>query len=282
METEIDQQVEELRHRCDVALQRRLSDPKNLSPATLIRILSPVIEKYLAAGLVLEEVAKALREEGFPITKGHLVRHLGAIRAESGLPPLRRGKRPAQGTSEAGGAPAAREGREQEKAPAGPVPAQSPAAVPVPVPQAATPAQKPAPARHLPPPTLDQAEEEESRPVWVSDKEWEMKPKIHRILNEFPEAAREYPELAKLRFWVDKRGRKWDVHAAEKPENDADRLEVGRANRKYQLARDDLFISWGLASRLSDDHLTERWKVNPEFLQPLSVDPDKLVAEHLN
>lgn len=96
-ETDLDLQIENLRRRCDLALQKRLNDPSCLSPAALIKILSPVIEKYLSAGLVLEEIAKALQEEGFSVTKGHLVRHLGIVRAESGLPPLKRGKRGQRG-----------------------------------------------------------------------------------------------------------------------------------------------------------------------------------------
>jgi hypothetical protein len=63
-ETNVENQIENLRRRCESALQRRLDNPNCLSPGTLIRILSPVIEKYLAAGLMLEEIASALQEEG--------------------------------------------------------------------------------------------------------------------------------------------------------------------------------------------------------------------------
>lgn len=95
--------AEKIRQRVDSALTRRLENPACLTPASLIRILYPVIEKHLTAGLLLDEIASALQEEGYKVTKGHLVRHLGTIREERGLPPLRRGKRKKGGEDEGQG-----------------------------------------------------------------------------------------------------------------------------------------------------------------------------------
>lgn len=87
--------TERIRQRADATLTRRLQDPQRLSPGSLVRVLFPVIEKHLAAGLTLEDIATALQDDGFAIKRTHLVRHLGLIRAENGLPPLRRGVKPA-------------------------------------------------------------------------------------------------------------------------------------------------------------------------------------------
>ncbi len=86
--------TERIRQRADATLTRRLQDPQRLSPGSLVRVLFPVIEKHLAAGLTLEDIATALQDDGFAIKRTHLVRHLGLIRAENGLPPLRRGVKP--------------------------------------------------------------------------------------------------------------------------------------------------------------------------------------------
>ena len=87
--------TERIRQRADATLTRRLQDPQRLSPGSLVRVLFLVIEKHLAAGLTLEDIATALQDDGFAIKRTHLVRHLGLIRAENGLPPLRRGVKPA-------------------------------------------------------------------------------------------------------------------------------------------------------------------------------------------
>lgn len=73
-----------IRQRADATLTRRLQDPQRLSPGSLVGVLFPVIEKYLAAGLTLEDIATALQEDGFAVKKTHLVRHLGSLRAERG------------------------------------------------------------------------------------------------------------------------------------------------------------------------------------------------------
>lgn len=90
----IEDPAERIRQRADATLTRRLQDPQRLSPGSLVRVLFSVIEKHLAAGLTLEDIATALQDDGFAIKKTHLVRHLGILRAERGLPPMQRGVKP--------------------------------------------------------------------------------------------------------------------------------------------------------------------------------------------
>uniref|UniRef100_E6PKL3 Uncharacterized protein n=1 Tax=mine drainage metagenome TaxID=410659 RepID=E6PKL3_9ZZZZ len=84
--------AERIRQRVDAALTRSMENPTGLSPASLVRVLRPVIEKHLASGMALDDIAAVLRSEGYVVTKGHLVRHLGIIRAELGMPPMTRGR----------------------------------------------------------------------------------------------------------------------------------------------------------------------------------------------
>ena len=280
-ETEVDNQIESLRRRCDSALQRRLSNPDCLSPAALIRILSPVIEKYLSAGLVLEEVAKALQEEGFSVTKGHLVRHLGTIRAENGLPPIKRGKKARQ-ENEMGDAPAARGEGVQRNAQA--LPAESPATVtstasPSPAPSAQPPAPRQAPTTQQRPPQGEK--NEERRPFGISDEMWAMKPKLDKILKTYPTPDREYPELADARWWTDKAGKKWDVIGDEKPESAEDRRELDFANIRYFSRWRGLVEKWGLAQDIRGE-LMPRYKIAEEYQKPLIVDLDEIISKHLD
>lgn len=285
METdEVDNQIESLRRRCDLALQRRLSNPDCLSPAALIRILSPVIEKYLTAGLVLEEVAKALQEEGFSVTKGHLVRHLGAIRAENGLPLIKRGKK-AQQENEVGGAPAARGGGTQRNAPASPAEAPATATstvTPSPAPSVQPPAPRPAPV--LQPRPLTGEKKDDQRPRGISDEMWAMKPKLDKILRTYPTPDREYPELADARWWTDKTGKKWDVIGDEKPDSEdseEERREFDFANIRYFSRWRGLVEKWGLAEDIQGN-LTPRYKIAEEYQKPLIVDLDEIIAKHLD
>lgn len=280
-ETEVDNQIESLRRRCDSALQRRLSNPDCLSPAALIRILSPVIEKYLSAGLVLEEVAKALQEEGFSVTKGHLVRHLGTIRAENGLPPIKRGKK-AQQENEMGDAPTARGEWVQRNAQASP--AEAPATVtstaaPSPTPSVQPPAPRQAPS--VQPRPLPGEKKDDQRPRGISDEMWAMKPKLDKILRTYPTSDREYPELADARWWTDKTGKKWDVIGDEKPDSEEDRHQLDSANIRYFSRWRGLVEKWGLAEDIHGT-LTPRYKLAEEYQKPLIVDLDEIIAKHLD
>ena len=82
-----DELADTLRQRVDRALAERLAQPDALSPGALIRILYPVIGKYRDAGLALADIASVLQAEGYPINKGHLVRHLGVIEKTSDRSP---------------------------------------------------------------------------------------------------------------------------------------------------------------------------------------------------
>lgn len=279
--TEVDNQIESLRRRCDSALQRRLSNPDCLSPAALIRILSPVIEKYLSAGLVLEEVAKALQEEGFSVTKGHLVRHLGTIRAENGLPPIKRGKK-AQDENDVGDAPAARGEGAQRNVQASPAEAPAMAtstASPSPAPSVQPPAPRPAPASQ--PRPLSGEKRDDQRPRGMSEEMWDMKPKIDKILSTFPTPDREYPELADARWWTDKNGKKWDVRGEEKPESEEERHQLDFANIRHGARWRGLMEKWGLAEDIQG-FLTPRYKIADEYQKPLIVDLDEIIAKHLD
>lgn len=281
-ETEVDNQIENLRRRCDAALQRRLSSPDCLSPATLIRILSPVIEKYLSAGLMLEEVAKALQEEGFSVTKGHLVRHLGTVRAENGHPPIKRGKKARQ-ENEMNDAPSARGEGVQRNAQASPAAAEAPAmtalsAAPSPAPSAQPSAPRPAPVfQQRPPP----GEKEERRPIGVSDEMWAIKPKIDKILKTYPTPDREYPELADARWWTDSSGKRWDVRADEKPDVEAEFREFDRARIIYSGRWRGLMEKWGLVQTLGGE-MTPRHEIAENYLEPLTIDLDEIIAKHLD
>lgn len=283
METEVDNQIENLRRRVGAALQRRLSNPDCLSPAALIRILSPVIERYLAAGLVLEEVAKALQEEGFKVTKGHLVRHLGTIRDECGYPPLKRGKKaqPEEALNIAPPALGGGGGQGNVSAPVAPLPpaevvaetAPSPAAVVTPAVPRPAPAPKPMP--------LPAHDPDGERPPRMTDEMWVMKPKIDKILKTFPTPDREYPELADFRYWTDSNGKKWDVRGDEKPDSETDRQQLDYASIRHGARWRALMEKWGLAQDVNGG-LMRRYEIAKEYLQPLIVDLDEIIAKHLD
>lgn len=276
-ETEVDKQIENLRRRCDSALQRRLSDPACLSPATLIRILNPVIEKYLSAGLMLEEIAKALQEEGFSITKGHLVRHLGTIRAENGLPPLKRGNRgnKAKQENEIDDPPAARGGREQKESTVAAVVLQPQK------PQAPTPAPTLRPAPATQPRPLPGEKRDDERPRWISEEMWAMKPKIDKILKTYPAADREYPELVDARFWTDKNGKKWNVLLDEKPNDEKSSKEFDLARIRYYMRWRGLMERWGLMENANGE-IVPRYDIAEEYQKPLLVNLDEIIAKHLD
>jgi hypothetical protein len=63
-------------------------------PALIVRSAFEVIEEFLGQGMSLERIASALQKHDIKITKGHLVRHLGIVREERGLKPLKRGRKP--------------------------------------------------------------------------------------------------------------------------------------------------------------------------------------------
>jgi hypothetical protein len=78
----------------DAILREEIDQEQKNNPALIVRSAFEVIEDYLGKGMPLERIAAALQKHDIKITKGHLVRHLGILRAERGLQPLKRGRKP--------------------------------------------------------------------------------------------------------------------------------------------------------------------------------------------
>lgn len=78
----------------DSILRAEIELAQKDDPALIVRSAFEVIEDFLSQGMSLERIASALQKHDLKITKGHLVRHLGLLRAERGLKPLKRGKKP--------------------------------------------------------------------------------------------------------------------------------------------------------------------------------------------
>ena len=161
----IEDPAERIRQRADATLTRRLQDPQRLSPGSLVRVLFSVVEKHLAAGLTLEDIATALQDDGFAIKKTHLVRHLGILRAERGLPPLHRGVKAssqpeARPVGPAALAPTPTSGAKKEGA-------QHPAPAPAPVAAAPASAKAP-PLPAIPSGELTQTERENIAVPWFA------------------------------------------------------------------------------------------------------------------
>jgi len=78
----------------DAILRAEIELAQKDDPALIVRSAFAVIEEFLNHGMSLERIAAALQKHDIKITKGHLVRHLGILRAERGLQPLRRGRKP--------------------------------------------------------------------------------------------------------------------------------------------------------------------------------------------
>jgi hypothetical protein len=84
----------------DAILREEIEQAQKDDPALIVRSSFEVIENFLRQGMSLERIAAALQKHGIRVTKGHLVRHLGMLREERGLQPLKRGrKRNPVGTS---------------------------------------------------------------------------------------------------------------------------------------------------------------------------------------
>lgn len=86
--------MESISSEVDSILREEIELAKKDDPGLIVRSAFNVIEDYLGQGMSLERIALALRKHGFKVTKGHLVRHLGIIREERGLEPLKRGVKP--------------------------------------------------------------------------------------------------------------------------------------------------------------------------------------------
>jgi hypothetical protein len=78
----------------DSILREEIDQAQKNNPALIVRSAFEVIEDYLGKGMSLELIASALQKHDIKVTKGHLVRHLGILREEHGLAPLKRGRKP--------------------------------------------------------------------------------------------------------------------------------------------------------------------------------------------
>jgi len=78
----------------DTILRQEIELAQKDDPALIVRSAFEVIEDFLHRGMSLERIAAALQKHEIKVTKGHLVRHLGIVREERGLKPLKRGRKP--------------------------------------------------------------------------------------------------------------------------------------------------------------------------------------------
>lgn len=105
----------EIREQVRRVLEKKKEAACSTSAAMIVRIAFDIIEGHIQDGLTLAEIADALKEHGFLVSKGHLVRHLGRMRAARGLEPLHRG-RPRKLSNLAPGRPAGEERGAKEAA----------------------------------------------------------------------------------------------------------------------------------------------------------------------
>lgn len=78
----------------DSILRQEIEQAQKDDPALIVRSAFDVIEGFLNQGMSMERIAAALQKHGINVTKGHLVRHIGIVREERGLKPLKRGRKP--------------------------------------------------------------------------------------------------------------------------------------------------------------------------------------------
>jgi hypothetical protein len=82
-----------IRSEIDAILREEIELAQKDDPALIVRSAFEVIEDFLHQGMSLERIASALQKHDIKVTKGHLVRHLGIVREERGLQPLKRGRK---------------------------------------------------------------------------------------------------------------------------------------------------------------------------------------------
>jgi hypothetical protein len=82
-----------IRSEIDSILREEIELAQKDDPALIVRSAFEVIENFLSQGMSLERIAAALQKHDIKVTKGHLVRHLGLLREERGLQPVKRGRK---------------------------------------------------------------------------------------------------------------------------------------------------------------------------------------------
>jgi hypothetical protein len=83
-----------IRSEIDFILREEIELAQKDNPALIVRSAFEVIEDFLSQGMSMDRIASALQKHDIKVTKGHLVRHLGIVREERGLTPLKRGRKP--------------------------------------------------------------------------------------------------------------------------------------------------------------------------------------------
>lgn len=83
-----------IRSEIDSILRQEIELAQKDDPALIVRSAFEVIENFLTQGMSMQRIASALQKHDIQVTKGHLVRHLGIVREERGLQPLKRGRKP--------------------------------------------------------------------------------------------------------------------------------------------------------------------------------------------
>jgi hypothetical protein len=86
--------MQSIRSVIDSILREEIELAQKDDPALIVRSAFEVIEDFLSQGMSLERIASALQKHDIKITKGHLVRHLGILREQRGLKPLKSGRKP--------------------------------------------------------------------------------------------------------------------------------------------------------------------------------------------
>lgn len=251
-------------------LEREYEEIAKISVAVIVATAFDVIHKYREKGMTFDQIASAYTKNGVPMKGATLRWAFGrAMKSRKSLqdaPPARvdGAQRDAKPSPSMAPVPAV--------STATPSPSQVAQAAPAPVPRQA-PAPQPVP--------LPGQKKEERRPFGMSEEMWALKPKIDKILSSYPTPDREYPELADSRWWTDSSSKRWDVRADEKPDVEAEFREFDRARIMYSMRWRGLMEKWGLVQILGGE-MIPRYKIAENYLQPLTVDLDEIIAKHLD
>lgn len=262
-------------------LEREYEEIAKMSVAVIVATAFDVIHEYREKGMTFDQIASAYTKNGVPMKGATLRWAFGrAMKSRKSIqdaPPARveggqRGAKPSPSPEHVPAVAAVTP--DPVVAAVKPSPSPAPAAHPPPAP---APRQSPAPQ----PMPLPGQKKEERRPFGMSEEMWALKPKIDKILTSYPTPDREYPELADVRWWTDSGGKKWDMRADEKPDTDAEFQRFDRARIMYSMRWRGLMEKWGLAQDLNGE-LIPRYKIAEEYLRPLAVDLDQIIAKHLD
>lgn len=226
-------------------LYARLAKMATQTASIIVREHFDMLDDLRSKGLPWDAIAEELTALGCAITPKSLATTFARAKKVQ-VAPLARGK---------GG----------KEAPQAPLPAA--------VSPELRPAQCPAPSLPAPPCAAPK------KPFYMSDEDWEMKPKIDLILDKIPDADREYPELRDKRLWTDPDGKKWDVlhQGGDRPEH----RDYTLANMQYGHRRQEMLEKYGIA-KIMNHVLHPCYNVIKEHRPLLTVNLDDLIAAHLS